>query len=214
MDFERDYLPKLGFRAKGFQTIFALLRKRRLHKGPLVIVETGCIRQKGNWGGDGNSSIMFNSFAEETGSTFVSIDIDPRHCELAKEVCPRAKVICSDSVPALYRLRRSFSAVDFLYLDSFDIDWDNPHRSALHHFEELCAIAALLQPGSIVFVDDNRESIGKGMYIKEYMNQIGAQMVHDGYQLGFIMPSGQRKGTKKENMKRACEIPLRLNVPG
>lgn len=188
MDFERDYLPKLGFRARGFQTIFTLLYERWLEKGSLLLVETGCIREEGNWGGDGNSSIMFNRFAEETGSKFVSIDIEPRHCHLAMKLCSRAHVICSDSVTALYRLRRSFSVVDFLYLDSFDVNWDNPHPSALHHLKELCASVPLLQPGSIVFVDDNREGVGKGMYVKDFMDQIGAQAVHEGYQLGFICP--------------------------
>jgi hypothetical protein len=46
----------------------------------------------------------------------------------------------------------------------------------------------LLGRHSIVFVDDNRGGIGKGMYVHDFMLQIGARVVHDAYQIGFTIP--------------------------
>jgi len=182
------YLGKLGLRANAFATLFELLKTRFEQKGPLTLVETGCVRQLENWEGDGNSTILFHKFAEQTGSRLYTIDIDADHCRLAIENCPGAIVVCGDSVAELYRLRKSLSAIDFLYLDSFDLDWNNPHPSALHHLKELCAAAPLLRPGAIVFVDDNASGAGKGMYVAEYMRAIGATIVSDGYCLGFVWP--------------------------
>ena len=41
-----------------------------------------------------------------------------------------------------------------LYLDSFDLDPDNPTPSAIHHVLELLAARPLLGPGTVVVVDD------------------------------------------------------------
>ena len=188
MNFEQDYLSKLGLRATGFHEIFRLLRKRYHEKGPLMIVETGCVRDAQSWEGDGNSTVMFNAFAHETGSRFISIDIESKHCALAKQLCPHTEVLCENSIPALFALKGHLELIDFLYLDSFDLDWNNPHPSALHHLKELCAAMPLLDSASIVFVDDNRNGIGKGQYVSAFMKEIGATLVYDGYQIGFILP--------------------------
>ena len=133
-------------------------------------METGCLRAL-NWEGDGCSSILFDDFAKRTGSRFISIDKDPAHCALARRHCPRAQVLCGDSVATLYRLRQRLQQVDFLYLDSYDVDWNNPHPSALHHLKELCAAAPLLGRGAIVFIDDNTDSSGKALYVKSTLTQ-------------------------------------------
>jgi hypothetical protein len=182
------YLDRLGKRAEAFITIFTLLRENFDNDGPLTIVETGCVRDLNNWEGDGNSTILFNLFASETGSTFYSIDINPSHCDLARRSCPKATMLSGDSVTMLHQLRSSVDAIDLLYLDSFDLDWSNPHPSALHHLKELCAAAPLLKSGSFVFVDDNSGGIGKGMYVADFLLNIGAEKVFEGYQVGFRMP--------------------------
>lgn len=182
------YLDRLGKRAEAFTTIFTLLQENFESEGPLTIVETGCVRDLSNWEGDGNSTILFNLFAVETGSIFYSIDNNPGHCDLAGRTCPTARVLCGDSVAMLYQLRSSVEVVDLLYLDSFDLDWKNPHPSALHHLKELCAAAPLLKAGSLVFVDDNSNGIGKGMYVSDFLSNIGAEKVFEGYQVGFRMP--------------------------
>lgn len=187
MNFEAEYLPRLGRRAIGFARIFDLLARERRSRGPLTIVETGCLRAM-NWEGDGCSSILFNDFATSTRSRFISIDIQSQHCTLARSHCPEAEVICGDSVSSLYQLRTSLDRIDFLYLDSYDVDWNNPHPSALHHFKELCAASPMLHQGAIVFIDDNLPGNGKPLYVREYMHSIGARLVHEDYQIGFVMP--------------------------
>ena len=100
---------------------------------PFVMVETGCIRKYNDWHGDGNSTRMLDSIAGEVGAKLFTIDIKPEHCALATKLCQNAKVICGDSVMELYRLRQTLERIDFLYLDSYDLDWNNPHPSSLHH---------------------------------------------------------------------------------
>jgi hypothetical protein len=182
-------IARTGFRARGFERIFQLLASRYCAvQRPLVLIETGCVRKPDGWDSDGSSSVLFDSFVSQTPASFITIDINPLHCQMAQTLCSNARVICGDSVEALYKLQSEIAVVDFLYLDSFDLDWNNPHPSALHHLKELCAASPLLCSGSIVFVDDNRGGVGKGMYVHEYMRSVGAELVHDEYQVGFVLP--------------------------
>jgi predicted O-methyltransferase YrrM len=140
-----------------------------------------------NWIGDGCSSILFHSFASGTNHQFITIDISEHNCEIARQHCPDATIICGDSVQELHKLCKRVSGIDLLYLDSYDLDWNKPHPSALHHMNELCAASPMLREGSIVFIDDNNGSVGKGMYIRQYMKQIGATQIWDDYLIGFIL---------------------------
>jgi hypothetical protein len=182
----QDYVVRLGARATGFAKIFEMLSSR-VELADLVFVETGCLRAL-NWEGDGCSSILFNQFANRTKSKFISIDHDPNHCAFARRHCPGARVLCGDSVATLYQLHRKLKQMDLLYLDSYDVDWKKPHLSALHHLKELCAASPMLRRSSIVFIDDNTEVSGKGLYIRDYLHNIGAKAVFECYQLGFLMP--------------------------
>jgi len=161
------------------------------------MVETGCVRELGNWAGDGNSSVLFNAYAAATGASFYSIDLNEEHCRIARSACPESKVLCGDSVATLLSLSQELPAIDFLYLDSFDIDWERPQPSAMHHLKELCAATPLLHSGSIVFVDDQRGEIGKGMYVRECLLQAGATQVHEGYQIGFVLKRLDRGGIRR-----------------
>ena len=44
--------------------------------------------------------------------------------------------------------------IDFLYLDSYDVDFLNPLPSALHHLEEFNRVKHLLHKNSIILIDD------------------------------------------------------------
>jgi hypothetical protein len=95
-------------------------------------------------------------------------------------------------VRELRRISRLCPAtVDLLYLDSFDVDWDDPHPSALHHLHELCAAMPALKPGAIVAVDDHlgeQGRLGKSKYIVPFMDSIGAAVLFEAYQIGWRMP--------------------------
>ena len=71
-----------------------------------------------------------------------------------------------------------------LYLDSFDVEPENPLPSAIHHALELAAARPLLAPGSIVCVDDYGlgEQGGKGMIVDKFFTAIGAEVLYSGYQ--------------------------------
>jgi hypothetical protein len=64
----------------------------------------------------------------------------------------------------------------------------------LHHVKELCAAIDKLQKGSIVVVDDHNAfpdipdaKIGKGNYVKEFMDNIGATLLFEDYQIGWVL---------------------------
>ena len=95
--------------------------------------------------------------------------------------------------------------LDLLYLDSFDVEFDDPLPSAIHHLKELLAIAPLVSFETLVVVDDSPSSFigvpdgdilvqpirpprieGKGRLIAEYADQIGAENLFAEYQCGWL----------------------------
>lgn len=184
---DRFYGGCLGKRYITFKQIFEYLNEI---DDPLV-VETGISRIVNNYCGDGNSTLIFDeylNFFKKSGK-LITIDIDKSKCDYtAPLLSERSTVICSDSVVALHGLSidYTFPKIDFLYLDSYDVDWDNPHPSALHHFKELLAVFSKLKPGTLIVVDDHDNGRGKGKYIAEYMNNINKIPYFDEYQIGWI----------------------------
>lgn len=167
------------------------------------------------FGDDGCSTVIFDRFmdvmgvpfgddwSERTG-TFVSVDINPVNCKHAEANTRFCDVICSDSIPVINDFPESMKW-DLIYLDSFDVYRDNPHPSALHHLMELCACMKNIRKstspypevspphstnGTIICIDDadaffDGGKTGKAMYVREFMDKIGARKIHDGYQLVY-----------------------------
>ena len=205
--FEDIAFPQLAHRQSSMRYIFEYLdRKNR----PVFIVETGCVRKAGNWGGDGQSTILFDRFSTQwPGSAMYSVDIDPVATALCQTlVNTSTRVHTGDSVLFLRDLARNppegFSHADVLYLDSYDVDFDNPHLSALHHMKELLAASSLIGPETLIVVDDSPleaafivsendfifftqpKISGKGKYVADYARAIGLKPVFTGYQSGWI----------------------------
>jgi predicted O-methyltransferase YrrM len=151
-----------------------------------LIVETGCARQENNFEGDGMSTTIFDTFIDYHGGDFYSVDINSDNVRFAAATAKKANLTCSDSVKFLYNQSKVWVAqrqkIDLLYLDSFDFDMDNPHSSSLHHIFELTAIMPFLREGTMVCVDDNFGTVGKGLYVKEFMDLIGKERIYTGYQ--------------------------------
>jgi len=58
-----------------------------------------------------------------------------------------------------------------IYVDSFDIDWTNPHPSALHHPHEFVYASHLMRPGWLLVVDDDAGTWwGEGMYTRDHLD--------------------------------------------
>lgn len=206
--FDGEAAPKLALREISFRKIFSYLDSL---DGPITIVETGCARVQGNWAGDGQSSVLFDRYlqASPEGSTGFAIDLDPQATTLCKGlVSERVTVLTGDSVAVLPEVARRLKAagrtIDFLYLDSYDVDWANTTPSAVHHLKELVSIVGALRPDTLVVVDDAPSTCrvvgnansqfdmislpvvgGKGTYVAEYAKQIGATQMFSHYQAGW-----------------------------
>ena len=180
-------------RATSFELIFELLDQKEDKN--FLIVETGCMRADHGqlaYGDDGASTFIFDDFINYYDGEVYSVDIKPENVAHAqKMVSDKTKVVCSDSVKFLWNFPED-KKIDFLYLDSYDVRKDNPHPSQLHHVKELCAVIDKLDEGSIVCIDDHDAfftggQIGKGTYVKDFMENIGAECIHEGYQIVWVM---------------------------
>jgi len=188
-------------RATSFEIIFELLDQKQ-KKDNYLIVETGCMRgdhKPANspyaLGDDGASTYIFDDFINFYDGEVLSVDIKQANVDYAdKYTSDRTSVYCSDSVKFLWDLDER-NKIDFLYLDSFDLDPNNPTPSQVHHVKELCACMKNLSKGTIVAVDDHlntpefdqyRSTLvqgGKARYVEDFMKDIDAELLHDGYQI-------------------------------
>ncbi len=179
--FIQEYYPVLGIRADTFKELFQYMDRQ----GKLwSIVETGCVRIPNNWAGDGQSSILFDRYIDLNGGRFHTVDMDPQAVNVAyMSVSRRTNVVLNDSVAFLAQFGQP---IDLLYLDSFDLNKNDPLPSSLHHLKELCAAQRWLHPGSLVMVDDTYWEgdvcLGKGKLVAEYMKDTGAKHLVAGYQ--------------------------------
>jgi hypothetical protein len=159
---------------------FELICERLAAQGaPLIIVETGCVRQEGNWIGDGQSTRIWDWLVSEHGGMLTSIDIDESACETAMRLTENCRAICADSVETLQELTY-IPHVNLLYLDSYD--WDGTNAAAEHHLRELGACWDRLEPGCTIAVDDCfSETSGKGSEILRHLAAAGVFPLQIGY---------------------------------
>jgi hypothetical protein len=180
--FHRFFRPRLAARAEGFAALFGALPKP---SEKLLIVETGCLRIPRNWDGDGQSTFMFDALARDRGGFFFSIDVNLESVETARTACSSSThLILGDSVATLHHLGQLIARpANVLYLDSYDVNPQNPMPSAIHHAMELTAAQPLIGPGTIVCVDDyGIAGGGKGLVLDQYFSAIRAEVLYSGYQ--------------------------------
>jgi FkbM family methyltransferase len=228
--FDNVARPRLARRADSFDKVFSYLD--RLDR-PVVIVETGCVRRKEAWEADGQSTILFDTYAKfHPGSLLLSVDIDPAATAVCRSlVRPEVQIHTGDSVAFLKTLVDArppqAKPIDLLYLDSFDVDLHNPLPSANHALKELLAAAPLLSHEALVVVDDSPLSLlgtanpdgsitlidtprtgGKGRLISEYATQTGTESYFADYQcawLGFGRRAGSFSATGGGAVSRAVK---------
>ncbi|MBF0544778.1 MAG: hypothetical protein HQM08_10110 [Candidatus Riflebacteria bacterium] len=218
--FNEEISPKLGFRQNTFRKIFEYLDTLQR---PVFILETGCVRNANTYKEEGQSTLLFDKYASSIpGSIVYSVDIDPKATTLCKSlVSPAVKVHTGDSIAFLREVANNpplpFTTVDLLYLDSYDVDFENPHPSALHHIKELLAISSFISPETLVALDDSPSNAallfndpgsvtflskpiisGKGKYIAEYAQAVNARLYFFGYQCGWF-GLGMRKPSYVKN---------------
>lgn len=206
--FDRQAAPKLSLREVSFRKIFRYLDTLQ---DPITIVETGCARIADNWQGDGQSTILFDWYAtcRGSGSIVHTVDLNPEATAACKNMVSENVVIhTGDSVSTLpfiaKQLKSEGRKLDLLYLDSYDLDWGNPTPSAMHHLKELASIIKMVNPQTLVVIDDSAmicravadaegklnlisepTAGGKSTYVAEYAAQVHAQLEFSHYQIGW-----------------------------
>jgi len=157
-----------------------------------IILETG-IASAGTM-----STYLFNEYIRKYGGRLWSVDTN-QNLVLSNQgnMCPATTLVCDDSVHFLsnWVKNNNNNKVDVVYLDSYDLDWYNPHPSAMHGLNEYLALIPSLKTGTLLLIDDtpvnpywldnrgqlyndmtnyynmNHELPGKGQYVlKVYKN--------------------------------------------
>ena len=118
---------------------------------PYNVFETGTAA----WGCD--STRLFDSLVRVFGGKFISVDLRPEAAAWLKyQKSNSTTLYTSDSVEFIQKELQDTGLTTFnlCYLDSFDMDFNNPLASATHHLNEFRAILPYLTTGSVVVVDD------------------------------------------------------------
>lgn len=185
--FRTKIRPHLQQRAEGFEWILQQLVA--LGRNDLELVETGCVRREDDWGA-GQSTLVFDDFLQCVGGRLTSIDHDPKNCAHARgRTSTAVEIVQDDSIRFLTSLsRRRPESVDLLYLDSMDVDWNDPRRAALHQYQEFLAGLPLLRPGALVVGDDHRALDGRpgmSLYLEAYFRDRGLAPLFIGCQIAW-----------------------------
>lgn len=188
-EFTDDSLKNRIFRSDKrfatFQYVLNLMSEREVK----IIVETGTARNgECNCAGDGCSTPIWGAWAQKNGAYVYSVDIDPQAIQNSSDACTSyqdhiAFVTC-DSVGFLANFDKS---IDFLYLDSYDFDVNNPSPSQEHHLKEIMAVYPSLHKKSIIMIDDcDLPFGGKGKLVIQYLLDRGWKIALSGYQVILI----------------------------
>jgi SAM-dependent methyltransferase len=175
----------LNTRYHTFAQALELIRDRKLQ----TLIETGTSRcGDTNSEGDGCSSLIFTDYINRYGGVFYSVDIDQQAllcAQAALDFIPKnAHFICSDSVDFLHNFSKP---IDFLYLDSYDFDINNPLPSQYHHLREVQAAYSKLHKNSVILIDDCLLLHGgKGKLAIHFLQKKGWRVLTKGYQVILI----------------------------
>lgn len=123
-----------------------ILLEKNPNKKDFVFVETGCSAH------GTKSTMLWDKFVNNFGGKVLSVDLNEKAViEARKFVSNKTLIIHNDSLDFLPKINEP---IDFLYLDSYDVDFLNPIDSAQHHLKEFNCIKHLLHQNSIILIDD------------------------------------------------------------
>ncbi len=171
-----------------FQTALAYLDKYK----PSVIIETGTSRGRFDINlpsiqGDGASTLIFALWCSKNNAKIYTIDIDPvciNNCKLniaALGLTDYVEFVVSDSIAYLQNME--LSDIKFVFLDSYDFDYNNPIPSQKHHEFEYMAIKNKLHNECCILIDDcGLPHGGKGLIVEKKLVEDGFKLIESGYQ--------------------------------
>ena len=171
-----------------------------MDKKPQTIIETGTSA----WGTE--STRFWDAYIRKYGGELWSVDIRPEpKTRLRLQTSRRTHLVVGDSVEFL----KTNNVVNptVVFLDSWDVDWNNPKPAAEHGFNEFKTIFPKLQNGALIFIDDTPSDLeyiaetgkaravkylqdegvlpGKGAEIIKSLNKNGATPIFHGYSVIF-----------------------------
>jgi hypothetical protein len=153
-------------------------------ESPITIVETGCIRGTSDESkmGDGWSTLNWEFYAKQTGSTVYVVDINADHLKRSKEIVPESEHVKYELSDSIEYLQRFDKKIDLLFLDSFDYcgDAENIRACHNHSLNEVKAAWDKLNSSCFVLIDDvfNRQWAGKGELTIPYLLENDFELVY------------------------------------
>jgi len=182
------------------QSLIELIKQNKEYYN---FVETGCSSH------GTKSTLLWDKFVNLFDGKVISVDLNELAVKEANmQTTSKTNVVCSDSLIFLPTLKDN---IDFLYLDSYDVDFLIPFKSAEHHLKEFNCIKHLLHKGSIILIDDtpcspewldngiynslysklkytfNPEMCGKGSLVNKELEKMGATKIMHQYQVLWII---------------------------
>jgi hypothetical protein len=116
---------------------------------PLQILETGTSA----WGAD--STRLWDEYVRYAGGHVKSVDIRSEPSEQLKGRLSRnTHLEVGDSVAFLQRLADKSELADLIYLDSFDVNWQDPEPAEIHGEAEFKIAMGMIRVGGIILIDD------------------------------------------------------------
>ena len=193
---EKDYLENRCDvkRIETFQKTLDLMEER----GATCLVETGTQRLGYSCRNDGCSTAIFADWARDHGALFYSVDTNREAIEKVQRLLKSESIknqvsfshvglVCSDSVPFL---RNFGQQIDMLYLDSFDIDCQNPWPSQRHHLKEIIAALPWITENTVILIDDcGLPHRGKGGMAIEFLEKRGWVIIAEEHQALLVHES-------------------------
>ena len=156
-------------------------------RGAKVLVETGTARNGSrNCAGDGCSTVIFANWAKANNAILYSVDIDKNALKNASGALQRKQkpFVCFVQSDSVTFLENFGTPIDFLYLDSYDFEIENPAPSQQHHLREIQAAYPYLHDKTLVMIDDcDLPYGGKGPLVVEYLLERDWVILEKGYQI-------------------------------
>lgn len=179
---------KLHHRAGAFQFMVD-----RLMRSEGYIIETGSAWDRGNFEGQGQSTLIWDLCAAKNPDLkVISIDKSEEAIKTAKDQTKNVSFFHGDSVRVLTDLSAGVKLprAVLLYLDSYDWHEDLNIESAHHHLCELAAVFSRLPPGCMIAVDDCHGPLrGKHWMVEHFFLKLGVLPTVSSYVTVWLKPA-------------------------
>ena len=188
LDLIEELLKGSPMRAPTFKKALEYLDKVK----PTILIETGTSRGRFDINlpsicGDGASTLIFALWCSQNNAKIYTVDIEQvciDNCKLniaALGLTEYVDFVVSDSVEFLKNC--GLSELKFLFLDSYDFDFNNPIPSQMHHLNEYLAVKDKLHKSCCILIDDcGLPHGGKGFFVEIQLLTDNFKLVKGGYQ--------------------------------